>query len=84
VVDQYRDNAVSREVTFEQQPLSIDQGCVRCPYYAPRLNVTSIKFVLALQAATGCVIADIEHGGIVTQADLAELLTESGNHRGLP
>jgi hypothetical protein len=64
----------SRTLTFEQKPVTVDHGCVRCPWYMPRMNVTSVRFLLALQAATDCVIADIEHGRIVDAAELSSLL----------
>jgi hypothetical protein len=71
LLDQYGDRNASGEITFEQKPVTVIQGCVRCPWYMPRTNATSVQFILALQAATGCVIADIEHGRIITPAELS-------------
>src|SRR5262245_38524273 len=78
LVDEYRDKPASNEINFEQKRVSLNQGSVRCPWYMPRINLTSIKFILALQAETGCVIADIEHGRIVTTAELSELIRVYG------
>lgn len=70
LLDEFRDRD-SAVPTFEQQPVTVAGGCVRCPWYTPRVNVTSIRFLLALQANTGCVVADIEHGRIVDAAELS-------------
>jgi len=78
LLDQYRDRS-SGEITFAQRPVELRDGCVRCPWYTPQVNLVSIKFVLALQAETRCVIADIEHGRIVTPAELAALLPKVGD-----
>jgi hypothetical protein len=73
LLDEFRDQD-SPEFTFEQKPVLLKEGCVRCPWYMPRTNFTSIRFVLALHTATECVIADIEHGRIVAPAELSKLL----------
>jgi hypothetical protein len=64
----------AEELTFERKAVTMQNGCVRVPWYMPRMNVTSIEFLLALQAETGCVIADVEHGRVQTPEYLQSLL----------
>ena len=45
---------------------------VRCIWYAPRLNHTSMSFAIDALRTCRCVAADIEHGRLVP---LSELLT---------
>ena len=66
LVNQYRDQTTSDEITFEGKPIRIKEGYVRCPWYTPFVNRTSLKFILALHGATNCLIADVEHGRMVT------------------
>lgn len=68
-LQQYRDPGTP-DVTFENTPVLLQDGAVRCTWYAPRLIATSIRFVLSLQAETGCVIADIEHGRVIPTDEL--------------
>jgi hypothetical protein len=41
-----------------------------------RPNLRSIRFVVALQAATGCMIADIEHARLISRAELRAMLPD--------
>src|SRR4051812_46220934 len=61
----YTDAPGAAVPTFEGAPVTIGPGFVRCPWYTPRENRTSIRFALDVQASTGCVVADIEHGRII-------------------
>jgi hypothetical protein len=73
LLNQFRDRDTAA-LTFEGKPVTLKNGCVRVPWYSPGLNVTSLKFLLALHAETGCVMADLEHGRMQTPAYLATLL----------
>jgi hypothetical protein len=74
LAEKYRDDVGSAAITFEGGRLVADAGYVRCPWYMPKLNRTSIRFIVELQALTLCVVADIEHGRVLGTADLTELL----------
>jgi hypothetical protein len=62
------------DAALERSKVEWDRGTVRLPWYSPRLNPASVKLALALQQATGCTIADVEHGRVVTGQELKQLL----------
>jgi hypothetical protein len=50
--------------------VEVRDGCVGAAWHTPGPNPRAVRFVLELQATTGCAIADIEHGRIISPAEL--------------
>lgn len=72
---QYRDKTDSTDPTFEQHRVIVGDGYVRCPWYSPRFNRTSVQFALALSEAAGCLMADVEHARCIARGELEALLS---------
>jgi hypothetical protein len=62
----YSDSTNPSKPTFEGNAVVVREGYVRCPWYLSHPVETSVKFALELQEATGCVMADVEHGRLIT------------------
>jgi hypothetical protein len=59
---------------LDGSPLERTDGYVRCLWYAPRLQVRAVRFVLELHQRTGCVVADVEHARLIDHTELANTL----------
>lgn len=55
---------------IEGMPVTLHKEWIRCPWYAPKRNRTVEKFAVEASRKFRCVLADIEHGRVISLIDI--------------